>query len=174
MIRTIAVILAAGLVTLGLTAATVVTQSTPPVEVNDSDVVTAQGLADVQVGDTRAELARDHDMAQGPGDCAPRLPDHPAVSPVFDDDLLVLLWAEPPLHTPEGITVGTPVTTLQEIHPDAERMTAEPGTYRFDGVLAPAGAQAYLFLHDGRAVQKVIVGSTEHARLLFDVGFGTC
>jgi hypothetical protein len=180
--RTIAVILAAGLIVLGLTASTTAVTSSPggvndaasPGGVTDPDVVTTQGLAQIQVGDARAGLARDRGLTQRAGDCAPRLPDHPAASPVFDNDRLVLLWADPPLHTPEGIAVGTPVTTLHEVHPEGEHLPAEPGTHRFDGVLVADGAHAYLFLHDGTTVQKMIVGSAEHARLLFDEGFGTC
>jgi hypothetical protein len=177
--RTITVILAAGLVVLGLTGgATALTPSpaaeSPAAGVADPDVVTPQGLAQIQVGDTGTDLERDHGLTQRAGDCAPRLPDHPAASPVFDNDRLVLLWADPPLRTPEGITVGTPVTTLEEIHPDGEHLNAAPGTYRFDGVLVADGTHAYLFLHDGTTVQKLIVGSAAHAQLLFDEGFGTC
>jgi hypothetical protein len=172
--RAIAVILAMSLAALGLGAATAVAQTTSPVQVVDPDVVTPQGLARIEIGDARADLQRDHGLAQRPGDCAPRLPDHPSASPVFDDDRLVLLWADPPLRTPDGIAVGTPVTEVRSTHPDAEPLTAPPGSYRFDGLLAVNGDRAYLFLHDGDTVQKLVVGSAEHARALFHEGFGTC
>jgi hypothetical protein len=137
-------------------------------------VVSHQGLAGIRFGDSRAGLERDHGLTQAPGDCGPGLPSSPWVSPVFEDDRLVLLWAEPPVRTPEGITVGTPVGTARAAHPGAEKLAAPPGSHRFDGLLAAAGDRAYLFLHDGVTVQKLIVGYEEHCRRLFHEGFGVC
>jgi hypothetical protein len=53
-------------------------------------------------------------------------------------------------------------------------LTAPPGTYRFDGLLARQGDRAYLFLHDGRTVRKTVAGYADYAQRLFDEGFGTC
>jgi hypothetical protein len=141
----------------------------------DPAVIDHRGLSDIPFGADRAELERRHGLTQGPGACTPRLPDHPEVSPVFDDrDRLVLMWANPPLRTPRGIAVGTPVDTVRTAYPDAEQLPAPPGTQRFDGLLVPVDDRAYLFLHDGTEVQKVIVGYADYVRLLFDDGFGTC
>lgn len=140
----------------------------------DPLVVSHEGVADIRFGDSRAELADEHGLTQGTGDCAPVLPDHPNVSPVFDQGQLVLLWADPPLHTPEGIAVGTDLATVRATHPEAESLSAPQETYRFDGLLATEHDRAYLFLHDHSQVQKVIIGFAEHARLLFEEGFGTC
>jgi hypothetical protein len=145
----------------------------PLAKATGPDVVTAAGTAKIRIGDTSADLQSEHGMVQGPGDCAPRLPDQPAASPVLHDDRLVLLWASPPLHTPEGVGVGSAVSTLEQAYPDGTRLTAEQD-YGFDGLLVPAGDHAYLFLHDQTIVQKLIVGSAEHAVLLFRDGFGTC
>src|SRR5690606_19077567 len=111
-----------------------------------------------------ADLERDHGLTQGPGDCAPRLPDHPEISPVLDrDDRLVLVWVNPPLQTAEGIGVGTPVDVVRRVHPGAEELRAPPGTQRFDGLLVTVGDRAYLYLHDGAEVRKVIVGFADYA-----------
>ncbi|QSB14981.1 hypothetical protein JQS43_00885 [Natronosporangium hydrolyticum] len=138
------------------------------------EVVTSTGLPGIEVGAPRVDLVRTQGLAQGPGDCAPRLPEQPAASPVFDDDELVLLWANPPLHTADGVAVGSPVDDVTASYPDAEVLTAPAETYQFDGLLVPVDDHAYLFLHDGEHVQKLIVGSQEHARQLFSNGFGTC
>lgn len=141
----------------------------------DPGVVSDLGLAGIRFGDTRADLARDHDLQEpGPGECAPTLPEHPQASPVFHAGRLVLLWVDPPLHTPAGIMVGSPVPAARAAYPGAEELAAPPESYRFDGLLAPVGDRAYLFLHDGERVQKVIVGYQEYARALFEEGFGTC
>lgn len=49
---------------------------------------------------------------------------------------------------------------------------ADRGTQRFDGLQARVGDRAYLFLHDGHEVRKIIAGSAEWAERLFDGGYG--
>lgn len=137
-------------------------------------VVTSTGLPEIEIGASRADLVRDQGLTQGPGDCAPLLPNRPAASPVFEDDRLVLLWANPPLRTPDGVAVGSPVVALRAQYPDAEPLSAAPGSHQYDGLLVTVDEHAYLFLHDQQQVQKLIVGSAEHARRLFHEGFGTC
>lgn len=141
---------------------------------SDRDIVDHTGLATIELGATRTELARDHGLAQAGGDCAPMLPEYPSASPVFKDGRLVLLWAHPPLRTPAGLAVRSPVADVRAAHPDAEALTAPPGSYRFDGLLAVVDDRAYLFLHDQVRVQKLVVGYAEAARRLFHDGFGTC
>ena len=85
----------------------------------------------------------------------------------------MLLWLDDPMSTPEGITVGTPVAESRPAtrRPPAARATR---TYRFDGLLARDGDRAYLFLHDGMAVRKIIAGYADWARRLFDEGHSPC
>lgn len=170
MYRVISAVATALVVTLGLAGA----GGAQPEIRNDSPVVTAAGLPDVRVGDTRTTLVHEQDLRQRPGDCSPRLPEYPSVSPVFDDDELVLLWADPPVRTPDGIGVGSPVDEVRAVYPDTEALRAPEGSYQFDGLLADAGERASLFLHDGDQVQKVIVGYDAHLQRLFQDGFGTC
>lgn len=170
MYRAVSAVVATLVVTLGLTGA----GGAQPNVGSDSPVVTADGLSDVRVGDTRTTLVHEQGLRQRPGDCSPRLPQHPSVSPVFDDDELVLLWADPPVRTPDGIGVGSPVDEVRAAYPDTEALRTPEGSYRFDGLLADAGERASLFLHDGDQVQKVIVGYDTHLQRLFQDGFGTC
>lgn len=140
-----------------------------------NNVVRLDGVAGVEFGDSATELIRRGLLlAAEPGSCRPRLTSLPSVSPVFADDRLVLLWIDPPMHTPEGVTVGTPVATARAAYPAARELAAPPDTYRFDGLLAASGDRAYLFLHDGKTVRKTVVGFAEYAQRLFDDGFGTC
>jgi hypothetical protein len=149
-------------------------ESAEPAEPTGPAVVSDEGLGGIEFGQARADLEREYGLTEQPGDCAPRLPSYPGVSPVFEDGRLVLLWAEPPLETPHGIAVGTPVGVVRDTHPRAEELAAPAGSFRFDGLLAVTGDRAYLYLHDGVTVRKLIVGYAEHCRRLFEDGFGTC
>lgn len=172
--RMLIVIVASGIAALALAGGARAMSTAPEPPAAGPALVTPQGVGELRVGDSRTELARDHGLTQRPGDCAPRLPDDPAVSPVFDQDRLVLLWADAPLRTPEGVGVGTPVDALAGTYPAGQRLPATD-PYGFDGLLVPgAGGNAYLFLHDGTTVRKVIAGSADHARLLFHHDFGAC
>jgi hypothetical protein len=138
------------------------------------DVIHLDGLRDLEFGDSERQLTRDGVLAPQTAPCGPRLTGMSTVSPVFAEDRLVLLWADQPMQTPEGITIGTPIATARETYPDAKRLTAPRGSYRFDGLLATEGDRAYLFLHDGRTVRKTIAGYADYARRLFEDGFGAC
>ncbi|MEV4758891.1 hypothetical protein AB0J86_27865 [Micromonospora sp. NPDC049559] len=139
-----------------------------------ADVLDLAGLPNVEFGDTEQELTQRGVLGARGASCASGLNGMEAVSPVFDHDRLVLLWADPPVRTPEGVTIGTPVSQVRATYPALTRLTAPRGTYRFDGLLARDGDRAYLFLHDGRTVRKTVAGYAEYARRLFDEGFGTC
>ncbi|GAA4578683.1 hypothetical protein GCM10023176_55050 [Micromonospora coerulea] len=138
------------------------------------EVMDLRGLRDVEFGDSEAELT-DRGMLRTDVDaCGPTLTGPGAVSPIFVDDRLVLLWVDDQVSTPEGITVGTPVDQVWASYPSVTELRAPQGTYRFDGLLARTGDRAYLFLHDGRTVRKTVAGYAEWARRLFDEGYGPC
>ena len=169
----VAVVVMTGLVATGLAGCSLAVAPTSQ-QATDPPVVTPAGFDEVTVGDLRGALTRDHGLREGPGDCGPRLPAYPSVSPVFDGDRLVLLWADPPVRTAQGLSVGSPVAQVREVHPGAEELTAPADSYRFDGLLVTVDGLGYLFLHDQQQVQKIIVGYEKYARLLFHEDFGTC
>ncbi|RKR89499.1 hypothetical protein BDK92_3851 [Micromonospora pisi] len=138
------------------------------------DVVHLSGVRNIEFGDTETELTRRGVLEPEPASCGPNLNGLATVGPVFDHDRLVLMWVSPPMHTPEGVTVGTPVNTVHARYPTATELTAPQGTYRFDGLMAQEGDRAFLFLHDGRVVRKTIAGYADYAHKLFDEGFGLC
>ncbi|MFF5071202.1 hypothetical protein ACFY2R_08335 [Micromonospora olivasterospora] len=140
----------------------------------NDQVMDLNGLPDVEFGDTEQDLTRRGLLQAGVEACGLTLAGHAAASPVFVDDRLVLLWVDDSFRTPEGITVGTPVAEVQARYRTTHRLVAPQGTHRFDGLLAASGDRAYLFLHDGGTVRKVIVGYADWARRLFDEGHGPC
>ncbi|NJP34944.1 hypothetical protein [Micromonospora thermarum] len=139
-------------------------------------VVDLDGLADADVdfGDTEDELTRRGILRTDVDACGPTLAGHEAVSPIFVEDRLVLLWVGDPVRTPEGVAAGTPLTEVRERYPEARHLDAPQGTYRFDGLLARDGDRAYLFLHDGQTVRKVIAGYADWAQRAFDEGHSPC
>lgn len=137
-------------------------------------VVDLDGLADVDFGDTEAELTRRGVLRTDVDACGPTLAGHAMVSPIFIQDRLVLLWAGDPIRTPEGVAAGTPIAEVRASYPRVRELRAPQGTYRFDGLLARDGDRAYLFLHDGRTVQKIIAGYADWVHRLFVEGHGPC
>jgi hypothetical protein len=146
----------------------------PARPVGTAEVVTLHGLRNAEFGATEQELTRRGILRTEVAACGPMLAGHGSVSPIFVDDRLVLLWLDDPMSTPEGITVGTPVAEARAAYPSAVELTAPQGTYRFDGLFARDGGRAYLFLHDGTTVRKIIAGYAEWARRFFDEGYGPC
>jgi hypothetical protein len=138
------------------------------------DVINLDGLQNIEFGDTEQELTQRGVLDTQDSPCSPSLTGMSTVNPTFDHDRLVLLWADPPVHTPEGVTIGTPVNQVRATYPALTRLTAPRGTYRYDGLLARDGDRAYLFLHDGLTVRKTIAGYADYAQRAFDEGFGTC
>ncbi|RIV32610.1 thioredoxin domain-containing protein [Micromonospora radicis] len=137
-------------------------------------VVDLDGLADVDFGDTEAELTRRGILRTDVDACGPTLAGHDTVSPIFIDDRLVLLWAGDPARTPEGIAAGSPIAEVRASYPAVRELHAPQGTYRLDGLLARQGDRAYLFLHDGHTVQKIIAGYASWVHRLFVEGHGPC
>ena len=166
----------------GLLTAAVVSGSSPtdsiapqrPVPAGNVEVLDLNGLPDIAFGDTEDELTRRGILRSDVDACGPTLAGHETVSPVFIDDRLVLVWAGDPMRTTEGVTVGTPISEVWSRYPSVSRLEAPTGTYRFDGLLARRGDRAYLFLHDGRQVRKVIAGYADWVRRLFTEGAGPC
>ncbi|MFC0002571.1 hypothetical protein [Micromonospora siamensis] len=140
----------------------------------NTEVIDLNGVGGVEFGDSEEELTRRGILRSDVEACGPMLAGHEAVSPIFIDDRLVLLWADDPMSTPEGISAGTPIAEVWARYPSAVRLRAPAGTYRLDGVLARSGDRAYLFLHDGRVVRQTIAGYADWARRLFDEGYGPC
>jgi hypothetical protein len=95
------------------------------------------------------------------------------VDPLFVDDRLVLLWLDAPVHTPEGVRVGSSVDEVHKAYPKATEL-APTGPYRFPGIMATNGDKAYLFLYDGSTVRKEIVGYQTYVQQVFDAGFAPC
>ncbi|WP_329106141.1 hypothetical protein OG792_00115 [Micromonospora sp. NBC_01699] len=148
----------------------------PAAETFGPDVVHLSGVRNISFGDTEGELTARGvlQIEAEPADCAAQIAGLDTVGPVFDRERLVLMWVSPPMHTPEGVTVGTSVNTVHARYPAATALIAPQGTYRFDGLLAREGDRAFLFLHDGRVVRKTIAGYAAYAQKLFDEGFGLC
>nr|WP_162854367.1 hypothetical protein [Verrucosispora sp. SN26_14.1] len=139
-----------------------------------ASIVDLDGLSDVDFGDTEDDLARRGMLRTDVDACGPTLAGHEMISPVFIDDRLVLLWAGDPVRTPEGIAAGSPITQVRASYPEVRALHAPPGTHRFDGLFARHGDRAYLFLHDGDTVRKIIAGYADWAHRLFVEGHGPC
>ncbi|WP_308220936.1 hypothetical protein [Micromonospora phytophila] len=138
------------------------------------EVVDLEGLHDVEFGDTEDELTRRGILRTDVDACGPALAGHDTISPIFVDDRLVLLWLGDTTRTPEGVTAGSPIGEVWDSYPSVRELDAPQGTYRFDGLLARQGDRAYLFLHDGQVVRKIIAGYAEWAQRLFDEGHSPC
>lgn len=146
----------------------------PSTQSYSPQVVHFGGVQGIRFGDLRASLSGGGQFTTVAGACEPKFTTAPELGPVFDGEQLVLTWVNPPFRTPEGLTVGSPVADVRRAHPAAEQLTPPAGSYVFPGLLVTQTDRAYLFLHDGQTVQKMIVGYTEHARELYHQGFGQC
>jgi len=145
--------------------------SEPPV--TDPAVVNFVGTNGVHWGETMAELSAEGMMAPSPDGCGPRFVGIDGASPVFDNNRLVLIWANPPLHTPENVMVGSPMSAVRVAYPRAVALPSAPGL--FAALLVANGlGQAYLILHDDAIVQKLIVGLETAARRLYASRLDTC
>lgn len=141
------------------------------------DVIDFTGLRGIRFGDGLAQLSAQGVVSTAEPYCGSgySFTGIDAASPVFDQDRLVLVWADPPLHTPEDVSVGSPVDQARRAYPDALELTPPAGSTTYPGLLiAGGGDRAYLLLHDGRTVQKLVAGLERYVRLLYDTGFGSC
>ncbi len=142
----------------------------------DPNVIDFSGLRDIRIGASMAELVRTGVVTTADPVCGvASFASIPNASPVFERDRLVLIWAHAPLRTPEGVMVGTKLAEARRAYPSAIELPVPAGSEQFPGLIVTgAGDRAYLILHDGNQVQKLIVGIEHYARLLFDTGYGTC
>lgn len=138
---------------------------------NRHDVVTFQGLGDVHFGDSTAALAAGHGFKNDPAACTRTFSDLPGVDPVVAADKLVLMWVSAPVHTPEGITVGSDVSAVRAAYAGEQDLTSP---HAYPGILVVKQDKAFLFLHDGKTVQKEIAGYADYVRRLYTEGFGAC
>lgn len=153
------------------------TTSTPPAtRTAGPDVVDFVGLREIRFGESLADLSARGVITTAKPYCGSgySFAGIDAASPVLDRGQLVLIWAYPPLHTPENVLVGTPVEQAKTAYPAAVELNPPAGSTTYPGLLVIGGDRAYLLLHDGRTVQKLVVGFERYARLLYDTGFGTC
>ncbi|WP_344079132.1 hypothetical protein [Luedemannella helvata] len=155
-------------------AATTATPAPAPTT-GDPNVISFNGLHGVQIGQSVGELTAAGKLAEATHGCARQFVGVDHADPVFDHDRLAFIWAFPPLHTPEGIMVGDTKVALDEAYPNAERLTPPAGSPAFAGsfVRHPNGV-AYLVLHDGQTVQKLIVGAEDAVRALYTQRLDTC
>jgi hypothetical protein len=141
----------------------------------NNDVIDFTGVRGIHFGDSRAQMIQAGLLNSPTNACALALTATASAHPIFDQDKLVLIWAYPPLHTPEGIMVGSPLAAVTNDYPQAVTLTPAAGNPTFPAYLvANASGAAYLFLHDATTVQKLIVGYEDYVRLLYSSGFGSC
>jgi hypothetical protein len=144
----------------------------------DPDVIDFGGLRDIRFGASLRQLTAAGVVAADDGAaCGPRFTEIQEASPVFKGDELVLIWANPPLRTPEGIMVGSSLDEARQAYPSAISLTPPDGSTTFPGLLITGGDdQAYLLLYDPdrERVEKLIVGYERYAGQLFFNGFGSC
>ncbi len=135
------------------------------------DVVTFEGVGDVHFGDPVGALAASHGFKDDPSACTRTFSDLQGVDPVVADDKLVLMWVEPPVHTPEGIAVGSAVSAVRQAYPGGVDLA---GAHAYPGIMVVKQDKAFLFLHDGKTVKKEIAGYADYVRRLYTEGFGAC
>jgi hypothetical protein len=148
--------------------------ASPPPPIPAPDVVNYHGIRQMRFGETERALTERGLVVRDVPRCGPRMTRPNGAGPVFVDGRLALVWADPPLRTPEGIAVGSALADVRRAYPNADNLAAPAGNYRFSGLITTEGDRAYLFLHDGREVQKLIVGYARHARTLFQQGYAGC
>lgn len=158
----------------GLSSAPAPSPTTDVAPAYGPHVVHYQGVRELRFGDTERDLTDRGIIVRDVPQCGPRMATPTGVGPVFIDGRLALVWADPPLHTPEGISVGDDLSTARAAYPSAQELAAPTGSHRFNGLIANHGDRAYLFLHDGRIIQKLIAGYAKPARTLFEQGLSGC
>jgi len=166
--------LLAGCASLGAEPKQVAANAPKPATSYGPQVVHFDGLRNIRFGHKVTDLTAQGFVNVSNQGCGPRFTDIPQASPVFADGVLVMMWFNPPLATPEGVMVGTPVSEVRKRYSTEVDLTPPAGSYTFPGLLVRNGDRAYLFLHDGKTVQKEIAGYADYVRRLYTDGFGAC
>ena len=135
------------------------------------DVVTFDGIDDVHFGDSVGALATSHGFKDDPAACTRTFSDLQGVDPVVAEDKLVLMWVNAPVHTPEGIAVGSSVSAVRAAYEGEQDMSSD---HAYPGIMVQKDDKAFLFLHDGQTVKKEIAGYADYVRRLYTEGFGAC
>jgi hypothetical protein len=130
------------------------------------------GTGDIHFGTTLSDLERTHGLIRRPDSCAPSITDTPLVTPVFVDNKLALMWVNAPLHTPEGITVGSPVNQVRSVYPGATDMPTPANG--LPAIMVTRNDRAYLFLYSADKVEKMLVGYQQYIQQLYQSGGDTC
>ena len=137
-------------------------------------VVQFAGFRDITFGEMRADLTAKGYLKTEGERCGPRLARTPELTPMFEGDRLVMVWVNPPFHTPEGLGIGTPLAEVRRTYPTVRELTPVDGSHSYPGLLLTKGDRAYLFLHDAQRVQKLIIGVAKNVERFFAEGFSAC
>lgn len=138
-------------------------------------VLTRRGYEQLTIGATVDELLARGAVRAEPSACGGYVATaSPSVRPVFADGRLVLVWADPPVRTAEGIGVGSTTDQVRQAYPDVRTLPPPNRPGAFPGMLAPEHHRTYLFLYDGDQVQKVLAGYTADAERLYSGALSPC
>lgn len=140
---------------------------------SDHNVINMTGYGDIHFGQPSTDLTVRHGLHDSQVGCRPRFVDLAHLRPVFVDGKLAMLWADPPVHTPEGVSVGTDIAEVRQAYPDAVALPA-PGPYQYSGLLVTRNGMGYLFLFEGSQVKKMIVGYETYLRQIFATASDAC
>jgi hypothetical protein len=135
------------------------------------NILHLQGIGKVRFGEKRKDLLARKLIAPGePGCGGETVYDVPgyvdAADLVFNtQDKLGFVWVlSPGVHTPENLTVDSPVAAVRKAYPQAEELKANERS--FPGLLVKAEKTAYLFLYEPTTGQvvKLLAGYTDILR----------
>src|SRR6476660_8125689 len=113
-------------------------------------VLTRDGYEQLTVGATVAELLARGAVRAEPSACGGYVATvSPSVRPVFANGRLVLVWADPPVRTAEGIGVASTTDQVRQAYRDVRTLPSPDRPGAFPGMLAPENDRTYLFLYDG-------------------------
>jgi hypothetical protein len=136
-----------------------------------ANVVHLGGVGAVHFGDRRKDLLARRLIVPGePGCNGETVYDVPGYADAADlvfngQDQLAFIWVlSPGAHTPENLSVDTPVAAVRKAYPHAEELPANEQS--FPGLLVKAKKTSLLFLYEPRTGQvvKLLAGYTDILR----------